>query len=222
MRQIALNGKKAAGRVALVDDEDYELVSSYNWCIYYNQTAGPYAFGAPKGAGRGAKRILMHTLITGYKQTDHIDHDGLNNQRHNLRPATHAQNQWNQVSQAGRSGYRGVYWIERDQKWRANVRAHKKNYYLGQYETKEEAARVRDAAARELHGEFAVLNFPDEDPGGLWRYPILVSSPRKRTSRSLSGKLRRFRLRISQGSGKARRTANSSRLTTLGTGLSMR
>ena len=162
MREIPLNGKKANGRTVLVDNEDYELVSGYNWAIYYNKTAGPYAFGAPKGSGRGAKRILMHTLITGYPQTDHINHDGLDNQRHNLRPATHAQNQWNQLPQGGSSRFRGVCWVKRDNKWQATMQVNKKRYYLGEYDSEEDAARAYDAAARELCGEFAHPNFPDE------------------------------------------------------------
>ena len=163
MRTVRLNGRRAAGRVAIVSDEDYELVSGWNWHIYYNKTAGPYAIGAPKGAGRGAKQAMMHTLITGYAQTDHVNHDGLDNQRHNLRPATHAENQWNGLPQTGKSSrFKGVCWVTRDRRWLASIRVNRKTHYLGEYRSEEDAARAYDAAAREMCGEFACLNFPEE------------------------------------------------------------
>jgi hypothetical protein len=60
------------------------------------------------------------------------------------------------------SGFTGVYWSPRRNKWRANIYAHGKKVFLGRYDDLLKAARAYDAAARELHGEFATLNFAQE------------------------------------------------------------
>src|SRR5580704_8392166 len=98
METVPLHGKKAAGRVALVDDEDYELVMQYRWHVWETpptatrRGTGPYA-RANIGYGRSERRsAAMHCLIMGQRGIDHIDHDTLNNQRSNLRPASHRQN----------------------------------------------------------------------------------------------------------------------------------
>src|SRR5258708_37754292 len=83
MRTVPLHGKKAAGRVAVVDDEDYELVSPYRWHVLENprlgRINGPYA-------AAGHSHVLMHNLILGVKGVDHINHDGLDNRRPKFRP----------------------------------------------------------------------------------------------------------------------------------------
>lgn len=161
MREVPLNGKKAAGRIALIDDEDYELIISYNWRIRYFQTSGPYADGAPKGAGRGAKRILMHILIMGVPGIDHKNHDGLDNRRSNLRLANHVQNAQNQRRHRdGSSQYKGVR-LRSWGTWQARIRVEGRNKTLGSFASEEEAARAYDAAARKAFGEYAFLNFPE-------------------------------------------------------------
>lgn len=164
MRTIPLGGALAAGRVALVDDEDYELVSRHSWCVWVRRqpgkNSGPYAVtGIP--AGGTFRNIRMHKLITGWPQTDHKDHDGLNNQRSNLRPATQSQNQGNQRPQAGRSSrYKGVGWLTGQRKWRAYIKIDGKSIHLGLFTSEEDAARAYDFAAIAAWGEFACLNFP--------------------------------------------------------------
>ena len=107
--------------------------------------------------------LRMHKLITGYEQTDHINHDGLNNQRSNLRLATHAQNQRNQRPYLGRtSPYKGVHWFPSREKWRAQIVIANHERHIGLFGAEEDAARAYDAAAREHFGEYACLNFPDE------------------------------------------------------------
>jgi hypothetical protein len=112
MRTIRLNGKRAAGRVALIDDEDYELVSQFKWHASYTKDSGPYAASCSKIDGAW-KTFSMHKLITGFPQTDHKDHDGLNNQRSNLRPASAGQNAANTLPRAATSRYKGVSWNKR-------------------------------------------------------------------------------------------------------------
>lgn len=160
MKEVPLGGEKAAGRVALIDDEDYDLISSYRWRVWERPRSdrriacGPYAVTGGPGSF-----VQMHKLLTGWPMTDHIDRDGLNNQRSNLRPATNAQNQRNRGPNAGGSSrYKGVWRAPCHGKWRAEIRADGKRRYLGYFASEEEAALVYNAAATELFGEFAWLN----------------------------------------------------------------
>ena len=169
MKTVPLHGKVAAGRVTLVDDEDYELVMQYRWNVKEEVRNGlphgPYAVTSYRVAGK-IHILLMHKLITGWPRTDHVDHDGLNNQRSNLRPATNAQNQQNSRSGSGTSRYKGVCWAKRERKWRAVIRPDGVQRYLGYFDVEEDAARAYDAAALEIYGEYACVNFPDSYLGG--------------------------------------------------------
>ncbi len=93
---------------------------------------------------------------------DHIDGNGLNNRRSNLRPASNSQQVANQgVRSDNTSGYKGVTWREDRGKWEAKIQSGGKRRCLGLFDDKIEAAKVYDHAALEAFGEFAVLNFPD-------------------------------------------------------------
>ena len=164
MKEIPLHGKKAAGRVALVDDEDYELVSQYHWHV--SETARPgmrlpgiYARAMlPRRDGRRPS-IRMHVLIMGGRGIDHVDHDGLNNQRHNLRAADQQQNSRNRrPSAGGSSDFKGVRWHKQRRKWEAVIGVGGKARYLGLFADERLAALAYNAAASELFGEFACLN----------------------------------------------------------------
>ena len=101
--------------------------------------------------------IRMHKLITGWDETDHINHDGLDNRRANLRPATSSQNKGNQRPRiSGTSPYKGVSRAFKGKPWQVFV-GHE---YVGTFDDEVEAARAYDAAARERFGEFACPNFP--------------------------------------------------------------
>jgi hypothetical protein len=163
MKQVHLGGAKAAGRTALVDDADYDLVSRYRWhaweCTRKGRIIGPYAAAGIWRDGK-MKTLFMHALITGWRETDHRDHNGLNNQRSNLRDATHSQNACNQRPQAGRlSAYKGVTWDSRAQKWRARITVAGKLRCLGRFADEGDAAKAYDAAALAAWGEYAYLNF---------------------------------------------------------------
>jgi len=179
MKTVPLHGAKAAGRVALVDDEDYDLVMQYRWFVYEKpgsatrRASGPYAI-ANGGHGRAGHRIIrMHNLIMGRPYIDHFDHDGLNNQRSNLRPATGSQNGANQRAQEGRSSkYKGVTRTKGRKPWRAVIKVHQKFREIGDYASEVQAAYAYDAAAREAFGEFACTNFPEGPTRALlsqWR-----------------------------------------------------
>jgi len=161
MRTIPLGGKKAAGRVALIDDEDYELVALHAWSLLASRKGGPYAKTNVRNAAGQRATIYMHTMITGWPLTDHRNHDGLDNQRANLRPATQAQNNANQRAREGlTSRYKGTYWHRGGRKWAAQIQIDGTNHHLGLFSGEDDAARAYDAAALAAWGEFAHLNFP--------------------------------------------------------------
>lgn len=165
-KTVPLYGRKAAGRVALVDDADYELVMQHRWYVRERHEpgqcpAGPYAVTGAKRNERVAG-TAMHILIMGRPWVDHIDHDTLNNQRSNLRPATPAENTYHSRPRTGTtSPYKGVHWSSRDRRWQARIKQHGRSIYLGNFTAEKNAALAYDVAARKLFGEFAVLNFPE-------------------------------------------------------------
>lgn len=162
MKEIPLSvrGKHAGKYTAIVDDLDYEYLSRFNWFV---SLAGksPYAMRQYITGGK-AVSLMMHRDIlavsNGKLDVDHIDHNGLNNQRSNLRVATRRQNAANRRPR-GKSRYLGVSWHRPMQRWIAKIRVGEKNYHIGYFIDEAEAAKARDAKARELHGEFANLNF---------------------------------------------------------------
>lgn len=146
------------GFVALVDDEDYERVTSAGrWRALPNSNNENRVYAVHDGA-RG-KTVRLHNFLTGWPLTDHINGNSLDNRRVNLRPATKSQNGANRVIGVNNaSGFKGVH-LDRN-RWRAVVRLDGRLVSLGYHPTAEDAARAYDAAALEHFGEFACVNFP--------------------------------------------------------------
>lgn len=142
------------GKFAIVDNKDFKWLSQYNWVF-----DSRYAKAAN---GKRNAVLVMHRLIMQTPKgmdTDHINGDGLDNQRKNLRVCTHAQNLANRLKQKDNtSGFKGVYWSKDRKKWMAQVRFHGKKYQ-SRHKTKEQAARAYDEMAKKYFGEFARLNF---------------------------------------------------------------
>lgn len=164
--------KVGRDHVAMVDDADYDLVSRYRWNRRKsNRSRTIYAFtnvdmhGNPlttyQAKHQESKDVYMHKLITGFDQTDHINNDGLDNQRTNLREATASQNQANTFKQRGSysSQFKGVSWDKRKKKWRACIKVYGKYKHIGHFIDEVEAAKAYDRAAIEGYGEFARPNF---------------------------------------------------------------
>lgn len=108
----------------------------------------------------------MHRQIMGLPQsrTPHVDHrdgNGLNNQRANLRIASVSQNHGNtRKPRSGRNRFKGVTRSTHGKPWQAQLKIAGHHYFLGRFDTEEEAARAYDVAAREHFGEFALANLP--------------------------------------------------------------
>ena len=156
MRLIPLN----EGKVAKVDDEDFDRVSKYTWklMVARNGTGNPYARTWIKG------QMLMHHFVLGSKiRTDHKDGDSLNNQKANLRPANRVQNARNRRIQKHSAPFKGVSLFKATGKWQASIRlatapVQLRKVHLGFFETPEEAARAYDIVALKHFGEFARTN----------------------------------------------------------------
>ena len=150
------------GRWAIVDTTDYEWLSAYRWFACEGRGDRCYAATSIR-----AKVVFMHRFImqaSEGKIVDHIDGNGLNNRRGNLRLCTRLENARNLRPRKGTSSsFAGVYQRRGvPEKWYAAVEAGDEKVYLGPFDDEIEAARARDRKARQLHGEFAYLNFPEE------------------------------------------------------------
>ncbi len=154
--------KLTQGKYALVDDEDFEWLNQWKW--FYG--CGGYAVRKSPRVNGKQSNIWMHRLIMNTpkgKETDHKNGIGWDNQKHNLRTATHSQNQMNKKGRSGNSSkYKGVCWKERDQHWCAAISLDGKIRWIGSSICEVEAAKIYDKKAKELHGEFAYLNFKEE------------------------------------------------------------
>ena len=162
MREIPLT----QGKIALVDDADFERVNAHKWYAQKRGSEGNviwYAyrrFRVRKSAKWG--HIAMHKFLTGYKLTDHADNDGLNNQRENLRQVTDAQNCFNRRKIPGTSSrFKGVYKDPTCARWRAAIRINGKTIRLGYFRDEVDAAQAYNFAAEEHFGEFAWMNTPE-------------------------------------------------------------
>jgi len=155
------------GKFAIVDPDDYPELRKYKW------------FAVKNGATFYAKRrtrltervkttfVWMHRKIMNAPDNlviDHINYNGLDNRKANLRLATRKQNSIHiiRTMNPGSSKYKGVSWRGDRKKWDVKIMADGKTYHLGCYKDEIQAAKVYDRAAKIYHGEFAALNFPEK------------------------------------------------------------
>lgn len=185
--------KLTNGFDTMVDDEDYEFLNEFSWKYSkYKKDRTGYAvrFEYIKGTSSKSckygkkRRIQMHREILGLKKgdgklTDHKNHNGLDNQKHNLRVCTHKENSKNKLSyKNSTSKYVGVCFIkqniakkyttkEGNEKiypakeyfyWRATIENNGKRELIGNFKNEIDAAKAWNERAKILYGEFANLN----------------------------------------------------------------
>lgn len=165
MKEIQLT----QGKVALVDDEDYERLRRFIWTAKLVKEGNYSAWYAQRERRQSEpsrpRMILLHRAVLNppsHIKLDHKNGNSLDCRRENLRPATDSQNQLNRgKARHNTSGFKGV--SRKGNRWRAYTRFQKHAYHLGHFDTAEDAARAYDAFAKKHHGEFARLNFSDAE-----------------------------------------------------------
>lgn len=157
-------------RVALIDPGDYEILSPIRWRLC---PRGQYVIYCNKG-----ERVMMHRIIACLPKpdisyatlwVDHINRNGLDNRRVNLRIVTPMESAWNRASSSKTSSYKGISLTKRGKlkkPWNVQITVNKQRLCLGAFATQEDAARAYDEAARKYYGEFACVNFPKEGEQG--------------------------------------------------------
>lgn len=146
------------GFYAKVNDCDYALLVKWCWKIFKVRGTARYACRTTGPGGRTT--LLMHRVILGApanREVDHINGDGLDNRRCNLRLVTRRQNAANAQPQQGRRK-KGYYWNKEKRRWQAQIGLGARTLYLGRFATQREAADAYDVAARRLRGDFALTN----------------------------------------------------------------
>jgi hypothetical protein len=147
------------GRFAIVDASDFDWLNSFKWHVSIKGNLS-YAICHFKGRSESMHRLIMNPPAGMF--VDHIDRNGLNNKRSNLRVCTRRQNSYNRIGHGCTSKYKGVYWEKNFDKWRTAIRYNKKTINLGSFNDEIAAAKAYDQMAAKLFKEFAYLNFPDQ------------------------------------------------------------
>lgn len=152
------------GEYAIVDQADFEKLKQHKWHL----TIDRWNKYAKRSARKGNKRCrcAMHRVVTNAPDglfVDHINHNGLDNRKANLRIVTSQQNSWNkrQGKRRKSSKYKGLSWRKNSQKWGVSICIDYKSKHLGYFEDEKEAAAAYDRAAKKYQGEYAFLNFAD-------------------------------------------------------------
>jgi hypothetical protein len=173
------------GKNTIVDVADFEWLSSWNWYARpINNGAQFYASRKRiKGEESLPRWVQMHVVILG-GYGDHKNRNTLDNRRENLRQCTPAQNAINKgLSHRNTSGYKGVSWSAKKQIWKAAIGVNRKQHHLGFFVFKEDAADAYNKHAREMHGEFAVLNvLPKDFSPRSWDFRTIPSNAHKQQS----------------------------------------
>lgn len=169
MRRVQLSGPNGL-KFALVDDADFERVCRFRW--HYRRARSERENFYACTSTKDQRNIYMHRFILGVEVgfiVDHVNADGLDNSRANLRICNLSQNNANTILPANNSGYRGVY--RKGASWCAEVGGRGRRKIVGLFKSPVEAALARDRAALREYGEFATLNFPSRENLGTKGHP---------------------------------------------------
>ena len=142
MKQIKLT----KGFEAIIDNEDFKKVNQYKWTVKIGYSGIKYAFRTDKNN----KTIYLHRFILDVPKKviiDHINRNGLDNRKTNLRLSNYQQNAFNsKIPSNNTSGIKGVYWDKARNKWHSQIMVNQKMIYLGRFNDLKEAVRSREKA----------------------------------------------------------------------------
>ena len=161
--KFLVDSRKYGKYEVIIDIDDYDKIKNYRWYINYKTATATeinhfYIITHFNHHGMKLHRVILNTddpkiLV------DHINHNTLDNRKQNLRFCTTSQNAQNSIKHIDNtSGYKGVFWIKNEKKWRAQIVYNKKQICISLFDTKLEAAYAYNQAALKYHGEFAKLN----------------------------------------------------------------
>lgn len=149
------------GKFAVIDDIDYEMVICFKWTAITNH-GNWYAVRRVTYAPKKSRILSLHRFITNAPsnmEVDHINGDGLNCTRNNMRVCTQKQNSTNKKKPINStSGYKGVTWNKTKKKWIAQIKVSQKKIHLGGFNDPKSAAKAYNEAAKKYFGEFAHIN----------------------------------------------------------------
>lgn len=158
--------KLSQGKVALIDDEDFIWLSQWKWCANKNRNTF-YVVRHTHVSETGLPRTLLlmhrlilekHGLLQPGHEVDHINGDGLNNQKYNLRSVTPRQNLQNRVNGCKKSSqFPGVDWTKQRNKWRSRIQINGKQKHLGYFDKEEDAALAYIVEIKKLKEEVLCL-----------------------------------------------------------------
>ena len=155
MKQIPLT----QGKVSIVDDEDFEIVGRFKW---YALKDGNHFYAVRNKKPSGTGTIWMHRIIMDCpkgKDVDHINRNGLDNRKGNLRVCTRGENLANTFTyKNNKSGFKGVSWYKKRNLWIAHITTNHKGITLGYFKDKYDAAKAYNESSLKYHKEFSVLN----------------------------------------------------------------
>lgn len=160
MKEILLT----RGKIAIIDDEDYEIVSKYKW--FARKRDHLYYAARSEYLNGEQYEVQMHRFIMGLKHKDgtlcdHKNGNGLDNQKENLRLSNYSHNGHNhRMFSTNTSGYRGVSWQKHRKKWQVRICVGGQEKYIGIFKEVTDAAKAYDTAAINYFGNIAVTNFP--------------------------------------------------------------
>lgn len=174
---------------AIIDEQDFDRISQFTWHSVDNDGTGSRYYATCSIRG---KTTYMHRMVMGAQageSIDHIDGNGLNNSRSNLRFVTQSENNLNQkIRSDNTSGHKGISWCPDREKYQVYVNINRKRKSLGRYRTLEEAIYVRDRAVKEHYGEFSRENTSLPEEAKIQPYRSLPRTLRRTGGNNSSGK----------------------------------
>lgn len=162
--ELLIKSKKYGERIVLIDDEDYDKIKGHVWRLLHQKDGDTEYVQTNIIKKHPTKTMRMHIMIMGRKEgmvIDHIDGNGLNNQKANLRFCTQGRNTQNsRMQKSNTTGYKGVYFQKKklNRPYWSYLWVNKKRITGGYFKTAQEAAAKYNELAIKHHGEFARLN----------------------------------------------------------------